>query len=106
MKCAGPKSINQNRLCDASSPRCANCGSEHWANDEECPAVIRAIKQRKDAEGINQPHQGKIDYQKPPTNLEKNYPHLPSITASQQSTTSHSSWKPSQTKVNAKTKVK
>ena len=84
MKCAGP---HQNRLCDDSSPRCANRGSEHRENDEKCPAVIRAIKQRKDSEGINQPHQGKIDYQNPPTNSEKNNPHLPSETASQQSRT-------------------
>ena len=41
----------------------------------EYPAVIRAIKQRKDTEGMNQPYQGKIDYQKSPTNSEKNYPH-------------------------------
>ena len=71
-KCIKRAGTHQNRLWDASSPRYANCGSEHWANDEECPAVIRAIKLRKDGEEINQPHQGKRDYQKPTTISENN----------------------------------
>ena len=95
IKCGGP---HQNRLCNASSPRCANCGREHWANDEECPAVIRATQQRKDAAGIKQLHQGKPEFHKPPTNSETNYPHLPSVTASQQSTATLSPWISSQTK--------